>query len=497
MNRPTPRWLARAVLTAALLLGATCTTATTVADESPVSADDLRADLDHLYEQLEAAHYDLFINRTRAEQDALHAELRASIDGPSRRLEAVRLLQRFAAFGDVAHARIDLPVHYWGDYRAAGGKALPIWPRIVDGRVVVNEHYAQGPDGAPLLRNDEEIVAIEGESIAVWLERLGRYHAADTERMLHALLEGTFARDLWLETGAVDALTLTLATVEGDRRTVRVPTLDRETLILRMDASPPRLTLDPGRSARIDGRIGILRPGPSYNIEDPSDPWDTSASDAFLDDAFERFLEAGVTDLLIDLRDHPGGDNSFTDPLVAWFATEPFRFASYFEVRDSRAAERSNAERLEDVDPDGDSVTARYARAYAETPSGETFTFEVEPVAPRAGERFTGDVWVLVNRRSYSNAVTTAALIQDHGFGRVIGEPTTDFATTLAAMETFTLPRTGVQVGFPKALIVRPSGDRTPGVVTPDVPIEVPIVTGTEDRLLARALRRIRGAGRE
>ena len=55
-------------------------------------------------------------------------------------------------------------------------------------------------------------------------------------------------------------------------------------------------------------------------------------------------------------------------------------------------------------------------------------------------------------------------------------------------METFTLPNTGLVVGFPKAFIVRPSGDLAPRGVVPDIAIETPVVEGVEDPVLARAL---------
>ena len=96
-------------------------------------------------------------------------------------------------------------------------------------------------------------------------------------------------------------------------------------------------------------------------------------------------------------------------------------------------------------------------------------------------------MYVLVNRRSYSNAVAVAALVQDYGFGKILGEETSDLATTFGAMETFRLPRTGLLVGFPKAFIVRPSGNLAPRGVVPDVAIETPVVEGVDDPVLMRA----------
>jgi C-terminal processing protease CtpA/Prc len=104
-------------------------------------------------------------------------------------------------------------------------------------------------------------------------------------------------------------------------------------------------------------------------------------------------------------------------------------------------------------------------------------------------------VYLLVNRHSYSNAVMVAALAQDLGFATILGEETSDLATTYGAMEQLTLSRTGIVVGFPKALIVRPNGSRAARGVVPDVAIPTPLVESADDPVLQRALEIVRGRG--
>jgi hypothetical protein len=52
--------------------------------------------------------------------------------------------------------------------------------------------------------------------------------------------------------------------------------------------------------------------------------------------------------------------------------------------------------------------------------------------------------------------VSVAALVQDCKFGTIVGEETSDMATTYGTMEQFNLPKTGIMVGYPKAHIIRP-----------------------------------------
>ena len=115
-------------------------------------------------------------------------------------------------------------------------------------------------------------------------------------------------------------------------------------------AQPAALKLDrPMREAKIlPNNVGYLRPGPFYNAEakTEAEAWDTSRFRTFIDDAFAKFIAAKVDRLIIDLRANPGGDNLFSDLMIAWFADKPFRFFSQFKVRVSPESTKANADRL-------------------------------------------------------------------------------------------------------------------------------------------------------
>ena len=76
----------------------------------------------------------------------------------------------------------------------------------------------------------------------------------------------------------------------------------------------------------------------------------------------------------------------------------------------------------------------------------------------------------------------------DYGFATIVGEETSDFATTYGALEQFKLTRTGIEVGFPKAQIIRVNGDMAARGVVPDIAIETPIVEAPRDPVLQQAL---------
>jgi hypothetical protein len=448
------------------------------ANDACVPAADLDADLLRAYTTLQRAHADLYVQRSQDEYDAFLLRTLRDTDGCVPRDEALLTLQRLLAFGRVAHARVDEASAAYRAYRSSG-PVFPLPLRFIEGRA-----YAATAAGA-LLPGDE-LLAVDDHPVAGLRERAWTYLSADTPYMLDSLLEFAWPRVLWTELGARPSFTVDFRRGRQTHRTT-----------VTAAAAPAAMAATRGRDpdARIarmlDGGIAYLQPGPFYEAaEDAPDPYDARAFTAFIDAAFARFGKAHARALLIDLRDNPGGDSSFSDPMVAWFATRPFRFASAFRIRVSPETVASNQARLASSGtPDG-GVSRRLAQAYAAP--GATVEFPVPEIAPRTDGHFDAPVFVLVNRHTYSNAVFVAALVQDYRFGIILGEETSDLASTLGAMETFALPHTGARVGYPKAELLRPSGERTRRGVVPDQRIDEPLSADPAGDVLRAALATIR-----
>ncbi|HMJ94039.1 MAG TPA: S41 family peptidase [Allosphingosinicella sp.] len=484
------RLLSAACAASSLLLAAGCArqapppqSSAPAPAERKFAPEELRADFADLYQGLKSAHYDLYARAGRAEYDRLYAEMLADIRAPETRYRAARRFQHFAAFGRVAHARIDDNYRAWAAHLEHGGRAFPLAIRFRGGRAFV----AGG--GGSLVAAGEELIAIEGRPIAGWLRTGIRNISADTDYMAGALLELDLPMVLWLELGERDTFHVAVRGPDGKDRRIEIPARTRSEMLAAAGLEPPKLDLAAAdRTFTIlPGNVAYLRPGAFYNaVAGAADPYDNKAFRAFIDQAFERFIAAGAKSLIVDIRDNPGGDSSFSDLMLSWFADRPFRFASAFRIRVSPEAIESNRKRIE-TSADAARISGQFAALYAGAKPGDAVDFPIPEARPREGQRFEGRVFVLINRNSYSNAVAVAATVQDYRFGAIIGEETSDLATTYGAMETFTLKRTGIPVGFPKAYIIRPSGSLEARGVVPDVPIETPIVEGPEDPVLQRA----------
>jgi Peptidase family S41 len=457
-------------------------------DQTVFSPAELRADFAQMYCGLQAAHFNLYAFTPKGELDKRYAQLLAQINRPMTRFEAKVLFELFAAEVRMGHTRVDSPTADWNAYRKNGGKGFPLQIRIADQRVYVAENLS----GLDAVRPGDEITRLNGRSMAQWLKRTERHVSAETSSMAHSIMEYDFAIYLWVELGAAAEFDIETRSASSAARLLRLPARTSAEMEAVRLKQPVVLDLEnPPREAKLlDHGIAYLRPGPFYNSEAKTgaEEWEVAGFSEFIDHAFEGFLQAGASRLIIDLRGNPGGDNLFSDVMVSWFATRPFRFASQFKIKVSAESIAANAARIEHDAAAAGPVSREYADLYARSRIGDEVDFPIPQALPRADKRFDGKVFVLIDRQSYSNTVAVAALVQDYRFGVIVGEATSDMASTYGAMEQFALDHSGLLVGYPKARIVRPNGDLRSRGVTPDIAISVPIVQSPRDEVLQLAI---------
>ena len=170
---------------------------------------------------------------------------------------------------------------------------------------------------------------------------------------------------------------------------------------------------------------------------------------AFTADAFKRMRDAGIANLLIDVRENVGGDDDmWKEGVLPYIATRPYRHASTYlkKVIPGRA---SATEKVGDV-------------VHGTLESWE----QPQPDNPLL---FKGRVYVLVGGMTYSSAVLFSNVMQDFGFGQLVGERSRARARQSGGIQVRKLPNTQLELVVPRFVLDRPSGARTPELVTPDI----------------------------
>ncbi len=455
--------------------------------ETGYSKAQVEADLDQLYRSITRAAFDVHARTSKAALYMAYNRARAGITEDMTIESISRLFVTFVARADIAHLRVEWPAAMRTAFQDDDVQLLPLSYRMAEGKSWITRNLS----GKPELRPGQQLIAINGVDIDTFNQPMRSLVAADNRYLENAIIEMQLPWLVWLAHGQMQTMTVTVLKADGSTEQISTHGITREQRSAREsdDGTAGQLQLDwTSRSyKRINGSIGYIRPGPFY---EPTleDVYDTTKFSSFIDEAFDHMMRHRVASVIIDIRNNPGGDSSFSDLMVAWFADRQFRFNDDFSIRVSDETTASNRARLELSGGDENSISAQFDRVYRQRENGETFSYDLPYSQPRSGERFAGKVYLLINRHSYSNATNVAALIQDHEFGRVIGEETADLASTHGAMETFTLSHTGLTVGYPKALITRPNGNTDARGVIPDHAIRTPIVEQLNDPVLHEAI---------
>jgi C-terminal processing protease CtpA/Prc len=169
--------------------------------------------------------------------------------------------------------------------------------------------------------------------------------------------------------------------------------------------------------------------------------------------------------------------------MVAFFATEPFTVGSKFLIRSSEISKNFWKEMN-----DTSQLFIDIKKEILSKENGVRFEMSTAKYKypPRTDSlKFKGNVYVLINRFSGSQAIEVPAMIQHYGFGKLIGEQTAPL--TDANARQFKLPNTQLTVMFPEAFY----GDSSmANGVIPDHLIHDDILT-EKDEILDYALRLI------
>ncbi|WNJ17530.1 S41 family peptidase [Pontibacter sp. G13] len=450
-----------------------------------IPKDQVTEDLVYLYETLESAHYDLYANCPKTTFDISLERILAELPDSLSLLEVFQIFQPFVAQAQMGHCTLEFPFAYcYGPFIQNGGKLFPMTVQVEGDRMWVRQHY----DSLAPLPTGTEILEIQGQPIPEFLEPVYDYLAGETPLLKTTMLDlATLPRILWILGITPDSFALKIKQPDGVISEVKVNTINAGEFEGFMAQEAPIFSQD--RDFRMYDQVAYLKPGPFTNRDSGADPdgglsKDEAEFTSFLDTAFTQMREEGAHTLIVDLRNNPGGTNTISDHLIAYLADVPFRFCSRFSVKTS-AVTKAIWEDIHDDD------LAQLRSDILSHEDGVIFDSNIPWVHPRDDStHFDGDLYFLVNRYTYSQGTVVAAMAQDFGIGKVVGEPTADTPTTYGAIHQFKLPNTQISVNYPKALVIRPNGNENHIGIQPDE--EMPDNFWTpEDELLEGLLKKI------
>ncbi|MBN1186519.1 MAG: hypothetical protein JXB49_29860, partial [Bacteroidales bacterium] len=456
-----------------------CISANLISSQSikKYSSQEVKADLEYLRNAMEASNYNFYALTTKARLDSTYNQIMNALSDSLTDLEVFRLLQPYVASANMSHCYLGYPWdEYYGKYMNSNGTVFPLRVYFKNGKVLVRANFSQNT----LIEENDEIQSFNGVPINETLRKMYAYISGPTDYYKNSHIEQKeFAVLYWLFFDRQDLFTLKIRKPDGREINLSIASIQAKAYAEKMKTQKSLLQFKRGFAMIND--VAYLHPGHFLNDIpfDPSNPalFDNTEFCHFTDSAFRFFNKMNATSLIIDLRYNPGGDNSFSDYMISYFADKPFSFTSKFSVKTSQITKE--CWKNNDI-PEHQELK----KQILSLEDGTRFDVQIPEINPHPDSiRFKGKVFVIINRYSYSNTSSVASIIQDYNFGEIIGEETAEVVSSYGAVHSFELPNTKWNVVYPKALGVRPNGDASQRGVIPDYPIEEENFTNTDNVL--------------
>ena len=415
------------------------------------SKEDVLFDLEYLRSSLEETHFDLYAYTSKEAFQENYLEVKKQIKNDSLSLlEVINFFQKVVSKANNAHTRIVFPVQPYIAYAESGGSIFPLEVAIENGKALVRKNWSANTN----IKIGAELKSINGIPVNNVFKRIYPQISAERLYFKNAQLEGfTLPRFYWQVFGEQQEFEVEIVQ-NGRHSTQKLQAIKAmEDYEMKRDD----ILKHDWELKILSSSVAYLRPGAFDGDEDNYR--------RFIDSSFVEINAKKLNNLIIDLRNHPGGDDAFGDYLVSYIADKPFKWTSKFQLKTSAILK-------EDVRQTKD-TTQTYWKSVLEHKNGEVYEYDFDFYEPQPDEnRYHGKVSVLVNRQSYSQSAVTASQIQDYGFAQIVGEETAEYPNLYASIFSYKLPKTEINVDVSKGKIQRVSGiDTTKGVI-PDIMIK-------------------------
>jgi hypothetical protein len=408
-----------------------------------ISADEAREDLNLLKEAI--VKYDHGLPYYALQFSAKADSLLATIKTPLNKFEFFTKASQLCALSNEAHFSLG----NWQDSVHAGFlsnqyRYLPISARLVDQRIFIWEDYSRENEMAKLW----EIKSINGQGALQIMQNL--YGCLPSDGPLLAYQNQKIGPNFnwlyYLYQAQPDTFDLVVQPYllnqqpSGAPKTLRVAALSRQEMIevaLSREIYNQALEPPPGpdqvfefyltdslNGKRLPTKVALLKLN-SFNRQKAEA--NKIKARKLYKKIFKYLEKEGIKNLAIDLRDNSGGRIEFAHAMVPYLLPEDFESDHPLQT------------------------------SYLW--NGKTKTYKIPK---RSRLAFTGNIYVLINGGTYSNASVLARFIKEFTNARLIGSESGSryHGFTAGSKQLVNLPNSGLRIGIPKAHIRFPIGQQ-------------------------------------
>jgi len=407
-----------------------------------LSVKKMQKDLELLLETLHA-HPDPYSKISEADFNAHLVSVEQNISKEIDEVEFYKNLSSIIALIGDGHSSVYMPKWWLKNLRKEHG----VFPYEV---YLTNEDelYVIKSYNDKLIPLGAQITAINGMPVDAFVEAVSKFISYETKAFRNDQISESFEFLLYLLFKQVNDLKLTFKVVEESE--VKISTIEyKEWKGLKKDLQEER---EKKISLGKPYDFSILKPGIakidifSFGISD------FDKYNLFLIKTFKQIEKNEIHSLIIDVRGNYGGWPKVGSGLFHYIHD------GYFKTMAKSSMKVSNPYRRHYTDNNPGLRTAnikfpkrrhylnleKVIKGRAGTYVDEESFFNEEPVSEN--HEFTGDCYLLIDRKSYSASSSFASTFQCYSMGYIIGEPTGGTKIFRANPFTRLLPKTGFRV---------------------------------------------------
>lgn len=403
-----------------------------------IEPEKLKEDLDFLFKTIEQVHPNMYAYTSKEEFEPMRHELYRQIKRPMSQLDFYKLLAPVVASLKDGHT-FALPfVEQYKEHLARGGQPLPLAFRVDEGELVITDNYGQGE-----LPVSSTVLKLAQQDASDFVHGVSRRFPAHGRDRNPGILERAelVPLILWIEYGPVNSLPIKIRTPAGQVRNHTVcsmPGNEMQAKIVQKKGNTYRLLKEK--------ETGLIE------LNDWND--DPGEFDGFLRTTFDQLREDSVRNMVVDLRQNPGGDARRVKALMDYLTDQPYKL---FEQRKVKLSAQCRFYREE------------VGRSVYKKRIGSVVALDPPPVQPSKKESpFRGQVFVLIGARSTSASTAFAAAVQYYGIGTLVGDETGDTRRIFGGCFPVILPHSRLRIHVSTECLIMAGGSYDSGPLRPD-----------------------------
>lgn len=324
-------------------------------------------------------------------------------------------------------------------------KYLPIRTVYLDGKMIVTRSVADEK-----IQKGSIITSINGVKIEKAIRKLSEYgYGIERERLEYV------AENLYTDAAEVFGLPESFALTFSDGTKVQVKGLTLTEMFKREKELEAK---DNSRKTEESPLELKFLPNDVAYLKASEFEYDVEKYKVLLKDVFTQIKSSRARRLIVDVRENRGGNSVLGDALIDMFNSKPHKHFSMKWKKSEQYVERMKE------------LNAPIPDHYQKLKPGEVYVSKPGIVKPGANPlRFSGQVYVLSGRKTFSSGQMFLAVVKDNKLATVIGEETNEPGCSAGEQYRFNLPNSRLRVASSTRYWTPPGGCNGERGIVPNV----------------------------